>query len=34
VSENREFRRIFGIKRDEVTGGWSELHNEELYPIL
>jgi hypothetical protein len=23
-------RRIFGPKRDEVTGGWRKLHNEEL----
>jgi hypothetical protein len=23
-------RRIFGPRRDEVTGGWRELHNEEL----
>jgi hypothetical protein len=23
-------RRIFGLKRDEVTGGWRKLHNEEL----
>jgi hypothetical protein len=23
-------RRIFGPKRDEVTGGWKKLHNEEL----
>jgi hypothetical protein len=23
-------RRIFGPKRDEVTGGWKILHNEEL----
>jgi hypothetical protein len=23
-------RRIFGPKRDEVTGGWTKLHNEEL----
>jgi hypothetical protein len=23
-------RRIFGPKRDEVTGGWGKLHNEEL----
>jgi hypothetical protein len=22
-------KRIFGLKRDEVTGGWRELHNEE-----
>jgi hypothetical protein len=30
VSENRALRRIFGSKRDEVTGGWRKLHNEEL----
>jgi hypothetical protein len=28
--ENRVLRRIFGPKRDEVTGGWRTLHNEEL----
>ena len=28
--ENRELRRIFGPKRDEVTGEWRKLHNEEL----
>ena len=28
--ENRVFRRIFGPKRDEVTGEWRKLHNEEL----
>jgi hypothetical protein len=28
--ENRVLRRIFGPKRDEVTGGWKKLHNEEL----
>jgi hypothetical protein len=27
---NRVLRRIFGPKRDEVTGEWRELHNEEL----
>jgi hypothetical protein len=27
---NRELRRIFGPKRDEVTGEWEKLHNEEL----
>jgi hypothetical protein len=26
-------RRIFGPKRDEVTGGWRKLHNEELYNL-
>ena len=28
--ENRTLRRICGPKRDEVTGGWRKLHNEEL----
>src|SRR5215469_3858533 len=28
--ENRVFRRVFGPKRDEVTGEWRKLHNEEL----
>jgi hypothetical protein len=28
VSENRVLRRIFGPKRDEVTGGWRKLYNE------
>jgi hypothetical protein len=31
VSENRVLRRIFGPKRDEVTGEWRKLHNEELH---
>jgi hypothetical protein len=31
VFENRALRRIFGPKRDEVTGGWRKLHNEELH---
>jgi hypothetical protein len=30
VFENRVLRRIFGPKRDEVTGEWGKLHNEEL----
>ena len=30
VSENMELRRIFGPRRDEVTGEWRRLHNEEL----
>jgi hypothetical protein len=30
VFENRVLRMIFGPKRDEVTGGWRELHNGEL----
>jgi hypothetical protein len=31
--ENRVLRRIFGPKRDEVTGGWRKLHNEELHNL-
>jgi len=30
VFENRLLKRIFGSKRDEVTGEWRKLHNEEL----
>jgi hypothetical protein len=33
VFENRMLRRIFGPKRDEVTGDWRKLHNEELYKL-
>jgi hypothetical protein len=33
VFENRVLRRIFGPKRDEVTGEWRKLHNEELYEL-
>jgi hypothetical protein len=33
VFENRVLRRIFGPKRDGVTGGWRELHNEELHDL-
>ena len=31
--ENRVLRRIFGPKRDEVTGEWRRLHNEELHDL-
>jgi hypothetical protein len=31
VFANRVLRRIFGPKRDEVTGEWRKLHNEELH---
>jgi hypothetical protein len=30
VCENRVLRRIFGPKRDEVTGEWRKLHNDVL----
>jgi hypothetical protein len=33
VSENSMLRRIVGAKRDEVTGGWRKLHNEELHNL-
>jgi hypothetical protein len=33
VFENRVLGRIFGPKRDEATGGWRKLHNEELYNL-
>jgi hypothetical protein len=31
--ENRVLRRIFGPKRDEVTGEWRKLHNEEIHDL-
>jgi hypothetical protein len=31
--ENRVLKKIFGPKRDEATGGWRGLHNEELYEL-
>jgi hypothetical protein len=31
VFQNRVLRKIFGPKRDEVTGEWRKLHNEELH---
>jgi hypothetical protein len=33
VFVNRVLRRIFGTKRNEVTGGWRKLHNEELHGL-
>jgi hypothetical protein len=33
VFENRVLRRIFGSKRDEVTGEWKRLRNEKLYDL-
>jgi hypothetical protein len=33
VFENRVLGRIFGPKRDEVTGSWRKLHNEELHGL-
>jgi hypothetical protein len=31
--ENRVLKRIFGPKRDGVTGGWRKLHNEVLHNL-
>jgi hypothetical protein len=33
VFENEVLRRIFGQKRDEVTGKWRKLHNKELHDL-
>jgi hypothetical protein len=33
VLENRVLKGIFGPKKDEVTGEWKRLHNEELYDL-
>jgi hypothetical protein len=33
VFENRVLSRIFEPKREEVTGGWRRLHNEELHNL-
>jgi hypothetical protein len=33
VFENRVLRRIFGLRRDEVTGDWRKLYNEELHNL-
>ena len=30
---NRMLRRIFGPKREEVTGEWRRLHNDDLYAL-
>jgi hypothetical protein len=34
VFENRVLRRIFCPKRDEVTGGWRKLYNEEFHNFV
>jgi hypothetical protein len=34
VFENRVLRRIFGLKRDGVMGGWRKVHNEELHDCI
>jgi hypothetical protein len=33
VFQSRVLGRIFGPKRDEVTGGWRKLHNEDLHNL-
>jgi hypothetical protein len=34
VFSNKVLRRIFGHKRNEETGEWRRLHNEELYALV
>jgi hypothetical protein len=34
VFENRALRNIFGPKREEVSGDWRRLNNEELYNLF
>jgi len=34
VFENMVLRRIFGPRRDEVTGEWRRLHNEDILPVI
>ena len=31
--ENKVLRKIFGAKRDEITGKWRQLHNAELHAL-
>jgi hypothetical protein len=33
VFENRVLRRVFALMRDEMTGEWRKLHNEELHKL-
>jgi hypothetical protein len=33
VFQKRVMRSIFGLKRDEMVGGWRKLHNEELHNL-
>jgi hypothetical protein len=33
VFRKRALRRIFGLKRDDVTGDWRKLHNEKLHNL-
>jgi hypothetical protein len=33
VFEDRMLRRIFGLMREEVMGGWRKLYNEELHNV-
>jgi hypothetical protein len=34
IFENKVLRRIYGPKRDEVTGEWRRLHNKEFYTLF
>jgi hypothetical protein len=34
IFKNKLLRKIFGSKKDEVTGEWSKLHNEEFHDFV
>jgi hypothetical protein len=34
VLQNGVLRKIFGCEREEATGDWSKLHNEEMYALM
>jgi hypothetical protein len=34
VFQNKVLMRVFGSKRDEVTGGWRKLHDEEIHNVI
>jgi hypothetical protein len=33
VVQDRILRRIFGLKKDEITGGWRKLHNDDFHSL-
>jgi hypothetical protein len=32
--ENRELRRMHGLRRDDILGGWTKLHKEEVHILF
>jgi hypothetical protein len=33
IFDNKRFRTLFGLKKEEITGNWTKLHNEELHDL-